>query len=158
MSERGQWSWSWCNVIGQEEIRKHIPHAGAMCLLQAVDAFDKTNIVARACSHRDPANPLKRDGVLSAVCGIEYAAQAMAVHASVTDPGKTRPAGGFLASLREVGMSVERLDTISGDLLIVAERLSAADDSFIYAFRITSEDAVLVTGRVAVKLMGAMPA
>lgn len=145
-------------LLGPEEIRNLIPHADNMCLLEAVVTADERGIVARARSHRDPANPLRRGGMLSAVCGVEYAAQAMAVHASIRDSAKRRPAGGFLASLREVRASVERLDYVERDLLISAERLSVADDSFIYAFRISAGESVLLTGRVAVKLMGAMPA
>lgn len=141
-------------MLTRDQIRERIPHAGAMCLLESIESADDKHVVARACSHRDPENPLRHDGRVHAVCGIEYAAQAMAVHASLSAAQRDRPAGGFLASVRDCRFQVERLDDIAADLHIRAERLSAADDSFIYAFTISAQDRTLLSGRVAVKLMG----
>ena len=54
-----------------------------MCLLDAVLDWDDARITCRATSHADPANPLRADGRLGAANGIEYAAQAMAVHGAL---------------------------------------------------------------------------
>jgi predicted hotdog family 3-hydroxylacyl-ACP dehydratase len=62
------------------EIEQLIPHAGGMCLLERVLAFDDTGLHAQSDAHRDPAHPLRRDGRLSALHLCEYGAQAMAVH------------------------------------------------------------------------------
>src|SRR6202012_731614 len=64
--------------LGREQIAASIPHSGAMCLLDEVQAWDDTRIRCVATSHRDPHNPLRARGRLATICGIEYAAQAMA--------------------------------------------------------------------------------
>ena len=47
-----------------------------------------------------PINPLASGGRLDAVCGVEYAAQAMAVHGGLTAVPRAAPAAGYLASVR----------------------------------------------------------
>ena len=60
-----------------------LPHAGRMCLLERVETWDGESITCIASSHRDADNPLRANGRLHAVCGVEYAAQAMALHGSL---------------------------------------------------------------------------
>lgn len=140
--------------LAKDEICARIPHAGSMCLLHRIASWDPTAIVAYATSHRDGDNPLRSEGQLNAVCAVEYAAQAMAVHGTLLDRGEPRPQVGFLASVRELKLSVARLDDIADDLHILAQRLSGSDDSFIYAFELSAGRGALVTGRIAVRLMG----
>ena len=68
-------------------IERHIPHKGSMCLLDGVTQWSEAEIVCHATSHRDPGNPLRsvdRDvNGLGITAGIEYAAQAMAVHGAI---------------------------------------------------------------------------
>src|SRR5881398_1435622 len=66
--------------IDKAEIRRLIPHAGTMCLLDSVLGWDDESIVCTTNTHRDEANPLRRDGRLSALHALEYAAQAAAIH------------------------------------------------------------------------------
>ncbi len=54
-----------------------------MCLLDAVRDWSAEAITCTATSHTDPANPLRADGRLGAANGIEYAAQAMAIHGAL---------------------------------------------------------------------------
>lgn len=144
-------------------IAAHIPHGGAMCLLDTVQAWDDTRICCTATSHRDPHNPLRLRGRLSAVCGVEYAAQAMAVHgailgvlqnpqASHDGAPASRPRVGYLASVRNVQAHIERLDTLDTPLTIDAERVSGTGNSILYAFTVRGDDRVLLTGRAAVML------
>src|SRR5260370_1838826 len=67
-------------VITKTEIENLIPHSGLMCLLDEVTQWDEKSIVSITNTHRDPANPLRRQGRLSAVHAFEYGAQAAAVH------------------------------------------------------------------------------
>jgi predicted hotdog family 3-hydroxylacyl-ACP dehydratase len=67
-------------LIEKSEIRCLIPHAGTMCLLDGVEAWDMRSIVCVSSTHRSVANPLRRDGRLSALHAFEYGAQAAAVH------------------------------------------------------------------------------
>ncbi|MFT0168599.1 hotdog family protein [Paraburkholderia mimosarum] len=141
-------------------IAAHIPHSGAMCLLDAVQAWDDTHIRCTATSHRDVGNPLRSRGRLAAVCGVEYAAQAMAVHGALlsaldgAQDGSTTsvPRVGYLASVRNVEAHAERLDTLDAPLVIEAERVSGSGNTILYGFTLRCDGSVLLTGRAAVML------
>ncbi|MGA3400949.1 MAG: phosphotransferase [Acetobacteraceae bacterium] len=136
-------------LMGRAEIAALIPHEGAMCLLDGVLAWDRTSIACIASSHRAIDNPLAAEGRLDAVCGVEYAAQAMAVHGGLVGGGH-RPAAGYLASLRDVVCTVDRLDLLPGDLLVTAELLIADAARVIYRFTLTSDARPVMSGRAAV--------
>lgn len=133
-------------------IAARIPHQGAMCLLDGVVECDDERIVCRALSHRAADNPLRSAGCLHAACGIEYAAQAMALHGALGNAGAARPRAGFLASVRGVEFAVERLDDIAHALDIVAQRLGGDGNHVLYEFRISAAGAELLRGRAAVVL------
>ena len=69
--------------MNRAAICARLPHAGRMCLLERLAAWDNDSITCLASSHRDANNPLRRGGRLHAVAGVEYAAQAMALHGSL---------------------------------------------------------------------------
>lgn len=144
-------------LIDRAAIARLIPHAGAMCLLDAVLAWDETSIACRASSHRAADNPLAADGRLDAVCGVEYASQAMALHGSL-QAGFNRPAAGYLASVRDLVCSVDRLDLLADDLLVRAEMLLTEGARVIYRFDLGSAGAVVLAGRAAVVIDAAAPA
>lgn len=133
-------------------IAAHIPHSGSMCLLDEVTAWDGERICCTATSHRDPHNPLRSRGRLAAVCGVEYAAQAMAVHGALLGAAQDRPRAGFLTSVRDVEAQVARLDTIDDALRVEAERLSGNDNTVLYRFALRCGDRLLLTGRATVML------
>lgn len=136
-------------LMDRAAIAALIPHEGAMCLLDGVLAWDRTSIACLASSHRAANNPLAADGRLDVVCGVEYAAQAMAVHGGLVGDAR-RPAAGYLASLRDVTCSVDRLDLLEGDLLVTAELLIADAGRVIYRFTLTSDARPVMSGRAAV--------
>src|SRR6201982_1456603 len=87
-------------AIDKAEIRTLIPHSGLMCLLDEVTQWDEQSIVCVSNTHRDPENPLRRQGRLSAVHAFEYGAQAAAVHGGLrARAGGTAAPPGYLASL-----------------------------------------------------------
>lgn len=134
-------------------IANHIPHQGDMCLLDNVERWDKETIVCRASSHRDFDNPLRAHGRLGIACGIEYAAQAMAVHGALLAPvNSVTPKVGYLVSVRGVAMAVTRLDDIAADLLICASCIMANESNMLYQFSIHADDRLLLKGRAAVVL------
>jgi predicted hotdog family 3-hydroxylacyl-ACP dehydratase len=137
--------------MDRTQIATLIPHAGAMCLLDAVIAWDATTIACLASSHRTPTNPLAARGRLEVVCGVEYAAQAMAVHGALASGGR-RPTAGYLASLRDVTCSVERLDTLESELRVAAELLIADAGRVIYRFNLTCYARPVLSGQAAVVL------
>lgn len=134
-------------------IASHIPHQGSMCLLKSVQAWDQERIECHANSHRALDNPLRAHGQLGIACGIEYAAQAMAVHGALLAPvNSTRPKVGYLVSVRGVTMAVTRLDDIDADLLITAVCIMANESNMLYQFTVCANDKVLLEGRAAVVL------
>jgi predicted hotdog family 3-hydroxylacyl-ACP dehydratase len=140
--------------MGKSEIRAHIPHSGDMCLLDQVLSWDDACIRCLASTHRDEHNPLRREGRLRAVCGVEYAAQAMALHGGLRSGRGAPPRLGYLASVREVNCLVAYLDQVAGDLLVEAEQLLAEGSRVIYGFAVHGDGLELLSGRAAVVLEG----
>lgn len=140
-------------LLGRAAVRRLVPHRGTMCLLDAIAAWGAERIAALALSHRDPRNPLRRDGALPAVCGVEYALQAMAAHGALRAAGRAQPAG-YLSSLRGVEIAAERLDDLPGPLLVTAEALATEARGFIYRFAIEGGGRRLLAGQAAIILPG----
>jgi predicted hotdog family 3-hydroxylacyl-ACP dehydratase len=143
-------------MLDADQIARLIPHAGSMCLLNAVTRYDQTTIHCVAVSHRLPGNPLRENGSLHAVCGVEYAAQAMAVHgALMTGLGQSTPRSGRLAGVRSLHLNVETLDDIEADLEISAVQLLGDENSMVYEFAIDVPAGNVLKGRATVVLMPA---
>ncbi len=135
------------------DITQLVPQRGPMCLLHEVAHSDERGIVCSAVSHRSPDNPLRRAGMLPALAGIEYAAQALAAHCALLAAGaEGAPAQGLLAGVREVALHVARLDDIDAPLTVRAERLVANGSRLLYGFSIEAGQRELLNGRVAVVL------
>lgn len=139
-------------IVSGERLRQLIPHAGAMCLLEQVLHCDETTIHCTSRTHLDPENPLRSRNRLHAVCGIEYAAQAMALHGALTKPG--RSSSGYLTSVRDVHWRATQLDSVHEELQVEATCLSADANAAIYRFRVFAGDAELLRGRASVFLQG----
>jgi predicted hotdog family 3-hydroxylacyl-ACP dehydratase len=155
-------------------IESRIPHHGRMCLLDEVIAWSAAGISCRSSTHREVDNPLRTYGRLGVACGIEYAAQAMAVHgalvgaSSCADRGATlaetrgaaaavrgppavgRPGAGLLAAVRDVRFHSLRLDDVQGDLICDAARMAGDATTALYEFELRSEAALLLRGRATV--------
>ena len=123
-----------------------------MCLLDEVAAWDASTIRCLARSHRDRGNPMRAGAELPALCGIEYAAQAMAVHGRLSAAVVEKPRAGYLASVSDVVCSVRRLDDLEGDLVIEAEKLAGDEGRVLYFFKILSKNLEILTGKAAVVL------
>ena len=122
-----------------------------MCLLDYVEAWDQQRIQCRASSHRATDNPLRAYDRLGAVCGIEYAAQAMAVHgALLAPPDSTSARVGYLVSVRGTQLHVPRLDDIAADLLVEATCITRSEDNILYQFSVSAAGRLLLDGRAAV--------
>lgn len=137
-------------LIDRAWIAARIPHQGAMCLLDGVMEWDAQRVICGASSHRDAGNPLRSHGRLAAACGIEYAAQAMAVHGALLAQTQERPRAGFLVSVRNTTLHVGKLDDVAGDLRIEAECFSGDGNNILYQFSVTGDGRLLLEGRAAV--------
>jgi predicted hotdog family 3-hydroxylacyl-ACP dehydratase len=142
--------------LNRDWIADHIPHRGTMCLLNEVLAWDTTHVRCRSSSHRAADNPLRAHGRLGIACGIEYAAQAMAVHAALAagTPGPA-PQAGYLASVRSVELYARSLDEFAMDLIISAARIAGDERTAMYAFSVTGGDRTALSGRATVVLNAA---
>jgi predicted hotdog family 3-hydroxylacyl-ACP dehydratase len=133
-------------------IAAHIPHQGSMCLLDHVVEWNEQRIVCEALSHTDPQNPLRDAGRLGAATGVEYAAQAMAVHGALLAQTDTAPTQGYLTSVRGLSLHVDRLDDVAGPLRVTAERLSGDARLILYQFSLHCGGRCLIEGRASVVL------
>ena len=138
-------------AIYKAEIRTLIPHSGLMCLLDEVRQWDDRSIVCASNTHRDAANPLRRQGRLSAVHAFEYGAQAAAVHGGL----RARAAGmiappGYLAALRDGRLHVARLDYIHLPLRICATHLFGDRANTVYEFVLSAATVLVAEGRVTI--------
>ena len=149
--------------LDRQWIEQHIPHKGRMCLLDEVLSWDATRIRCRSGSHRTKDNPLRAHGRLGAACGIEYAAQAMAVHGALIGAsaplsstmsqsvrGSIGDAVGYLASVRNVALYVTRLDDLEVDLIALAERITGDGHTVLYEFSVWGDELKLLSGRASI--------
>jgi predicted hotdog family 3-hydroxylacyl-ACP dehydratase len=135
---------------GREWLASSLPHRGSMNLLEEIVSWDAQGLRARATSHRDAGNPLRRGGELPIACGIEYGAQAVAAHGALLAEGAA--GAGFLASARSVSFHATRLDDLPGDLDVVVEQLGGGRGGLLYRFSVASAGRELLAGRVAIAL------
>lgn len=139
-------------LAGKAEITKVIPHAGSMCLLDGVLECNAQRIRCVSNTHRDADNPLRSGNELSVLCGIEYAAQAMAVHGVWGGQIDKKPRAGYLVGLRDVTCKTMRLDTLLDDLIIDAEKLMGDEARVIYQFTLHAGESEIMSGRATVVL------
>jgi predicted hotdog family 3-hydroxylacyl-ACP dehydratase len=137
--------------IYKAEIRTLIPHSGTMCLLDEVTQWDDRSISCVTNTHHDPANPLRRDGCLSALHAFEYGAQAAAVHGGLRarSVGAIAPPG-YLAALRDAHLHAARLDDITSPLQIYANRLFGDGANTIYECRVSADNVLLANARITI--------
>jgi predicted hotdog family 3-hydroxylacyl-ACP dehydratase len=120
-----------------------------MCLLDQVLSWDPERIHCRATSHLLPANPLRGDGGLAAVGGVEYAAQAMALHAGLL-LGDEQQRSGYLAGVRNLVLDVDWLHDVGEELEVFATRVGGDSRGAIYDFHLAARPGRLLAGRAMV--------
>jgi predicted hotdog family 3-hydroxylacyl-ACP dehydratase len=128
-----------------------IPHAGTMCLLDAVLAWDEHTIHAVSEGHSRADSPLRGPDGLHAVHLAEYGAQAMAVHGALLARarGVETAKPGMLVSLRGVQLHTEYVEA-DGRLDVHAECVSADVGGAQYEFRVELGGRPLASGRATV--------
>lgn len=151
------------STLDHAGIAARVPHADAMCLLDHLLRWDDDEIECSIANHADPAHPLRdRDAAadhgLPAPVAIEYAAQAMALHAALGAAAGEAPSPGFLASARDVQLHVPRLDGARGPLTVLAQRAAGDPRQALYRFALRdAAGALLVEGRATVVLNTPLP-
>ena len=138
--------------LGPADVAGLIPHAGAMRLIDRVDAVSDDLIACAARSHLSPDNPLRLAGRLPVSAALEYAAQAMAIHAALRREDGGAPRRGFLVVASGVAWTSDRLDTAGTELNVHAIRLATIGSGAQYSFKLTAGPAVEVTGTLTLQL------
>lgn len=137
--------------IGRDGILALIPHAGAMCLLDHVERWDASGITCLSARYSAADNPMRRaDGSLGTACGIEIAAQAMALHGRLSAPVEGAPRPGFLISLRDVRLRAASFSPNAGPVTVMARQLLGDARSASYAFTVTAGESEWLSGRATV--------
>ena len=138
-------------LVNRSTLCELIPHAGDMCLLDEVLAWDEGRIQCLSHSHRQPHNPLRNHDGLRTIALVEYGAQAMAVHGGLLAREKGEQfTEGYLAALRDVKIKDGLVDTIATALIIEATKIMSQQGNMIYQFSVRSKDEILVSGRATV--------
>ena len=127
-------------------IAARLPHTGRMCLLDRVLHWDTHRIRCSAVSHRDADNPLREGAGLATLAGIEYAAQAAAVHGALLR-GETLPRSGVLASLKNVIATRPWLHEIVEDIVIETDLLHSDPAGGIFAFNVSASEEKILSGQ-----------
>lgn len=132
-------------LLDHDAIAARIPHAGPMCLLEQVIAWDEHYIECIGTGYRS-GHPLSRDGRLPSTAAIEYAAQAMALHGRLVQerlasafapaPGQQSeaPRRGFLAGLRSVQLHCRWIEADWPGLSIRVDRFAGDEVQVLYDF------------------------
>lgn len=136
--------------IGYAEILALLPHEEPMVLLAAIESWDTQAICCSAQSHLAIDNPLRQGGILSIYAGVEYAAQAQALHARLVAMAHddTPPRKGFVAVASRLEAQVRDLDEIVAPLLIELVQLAVNDQSSLYRFRLSAAGQPLLHGEL----------
>lgn len=129
-----------------------------MCLIDAVLDWDAGRVRCLSSAHRSPTNPLRANDRLAAVCGIEFAAQAVAIHGALLAPQPPGCRAGYLAGVRGVALNVARLDDVQEDLLATASRAGGDDSTLLYDFALAAGTRVLLSGRAIIVVSAASAA
>ena len=138
-------------TLNYREITQRLPHSGSMCLLNEVIEADSDSLTALASSHLDDDNPLRLEGRIATVNGIEYAAQAMAIHGSLLSSASLEtPQAGYIATVRNIEMRTEFIPETGASLLIKVQQLMSNNNGFTYQFHIHCEQQELISGKITV--------
>ena len=127
-------------------IAARIPHTRRMCLLDRVLQWDASSIRCSATSHRDQDNPLREAGGLATLAGIEYAAQAAAVHSTLL-LNETVPRSGVLAALKNVNATQLWLHEIADDIVVEANLLHRDPAGGIFSFAVLAGETRVLSGQ-----------
>ena len=145
-------------MLDRAAIAARIPHGDSMCLLDRVVSWDERSVHCTTGSHRSKSNPLREpadgaqvavqpnEGMLPVWAGVEYAAQAAAVHGALVN-ARAEPRQGVLAAARDVRAACERLDQFAEDLSVSATVRHSDPAGAIYVFEVRAGERVLLSGQ-----------
>ena len=138
--------------LQRQQIADLIPHQGNMCLLDTIVRWDDEEIAASAVRHHDPDNPLLREGELRCIVLIEYAAQAAAVHAALTEGSIGEGEAAFIGAVRSLKLHRQLIDRNCRELEFQARCILNDPSGAIYQLTAHSGQELLMESRVVMVL------
>ncbi len=139
--------------MNREQVAPLLPHGGAMLLIDGVTAFDRDGVACVSVRHRDPANPLRREGQLAGLHAVEFAAQAAAVHGGLSSRDGPAPLRA-LAAVRDARIDRARLDDLPGFLTVEARIVLLDARAVIYQARLSHEGEEIAAMRLTLMTLG----
>ena len=139
-------------ITDPDAIAAMLPQTGTMRLIDSVLHWDAQGITCGSDRHHADDNPLASAGRLSAIHGIEFGTQAMAIHGFVAR-SRASAVAGLLTAVRDCRFHCERLDTLPGPLEISATRLAEVAGALSYRFVVSADGRVAVEGNAVVLLL-----
>ena len=133
-------------MLNHAGIAARLPHAGRMCLLDRLQYWDARSIRCIAISHRDADNPLRETGGLATLAGIEYAAQAAALHGALIRDD-LRPRNGVLAALKNVSATRPWLHELTDEIIVEATLLHCDPAGGIFDFAVLAGAECVLRGQ-----------
>lgn len=131
---------------------RRLPHAGSMCLVDEVIDWDRECIRCGASGHRSADNPLRIAGRLPAICVLEYAAQAFALHGLlIADECGGRPpdaAQVFVAVVTTLDLHTGFLDDRDGMLRIDGHVVFRQAGAAVYRFEVRDAAGPIADGQI----------
>lgn len=142
-------------ALSRLELSKFLPHGNSMCLLSSVEHWDNSSIICLTSTHRNQDNPLRRNGVLGMLSGLEYAAQAMGVHVGLTrNISEHNASVGYLGAVRDLQVHSQTFQQFPEHLSIKANLLLEQQLSFMYTFSMKAGEVILLEGRASIFIQG----
>jgi len=143
--------------ITQKRLCELIPHYGNMCLLSHVKSWDNESITCLSESHLDINNPLRDENGLACINAIEYAAQAIAIHAALNqqdDANLATSSAGYLVQVKNIKYQDIDLSLLAENLTITATQVFTSPTSLVYSFLISVQERYnaepLMSGRIMI--------
>ncbi len=106
-------------------------------------------LLAQTYTHLNIDNPLKKNNKLKSIHGIEYAAQAMAVHGALLDK---KCQNGYIGSIRNVILNETYLPTHQSPLDIKVHPLMRSKQGFTYNFLVQCTNQLIISGKITIIL------
>ena len=133
-------------MLNRAEIAARLPHAGSMVLIDRVVEWNESRIRCAALSHLVADNPLCVAGGLDVYAGIEYAAQAAALHGALLSKADA-PRRGVLASVKNVSASTRWLNESIVEIFVEATLLHGDPAGAVFSFSLTDGQRSLREGQ-----------
>ena len=140
------------SVLNSQEIEQYLPHAGKMSLLHTVSYADSLLLKASAISHLNSNNPLRLNDKLASINGIEYAAQAMAIHGFLLSK-EDAVQKGYIASVRNIEIKTPFFPETESVIKIEVQQLMSDTNGFTYQFHISAGKKTLISGKITIFLV-----